>query len=153
MANKYGKYILSEPQYKSQSVTPPPQKQSDATIKPASVMSVNSSLIDTIGIDFAFVGRTQPSDKSPYGHQSHTHDVDEYIFFIGSNPEDLHDFEAEIEITLGAGEDEEKHIINKASVVYIPKGLPHLPLEFKKVDKPFIWGHILMTPDYNQIVL
>jgi hypothetical protein len=151
MATKYGKYILIEPQAAAPSTAPPPEMPPEAAKKPSPpVMKVNSSLIDTIPVEFAFVGMTKPSDPAQPGHPSHTHDVDEFIYFVGGNPENMFDFGAEIEITLGAGEDEEKHIINKACVVYVPKGLPHLPITFKKVDKPILWGHLLMAPVYSE---
>jgi hypothetical protein len=154
MASKYGKYILSEPHAPTPNLIPIPgmtpevMKKMMATAPPT--IKVNSNLIKTIGLDFAFVGTIKPSDPAQPGHPSHTHDVDEYIWFHGANPANLLDFGAEIEITLGAGKDAEKHIINKASVVYVPKGLPHLPITFKKVDKPIFWGHILVAPDYTE---
>jgi hypothetical protein len=147
MTTKYGKYILIEPQAPAPSMALPP-KEAKRSAPPT--MKVNSSLIDTIPVEFAFVGMTKPSDPAQLGHPSHTHDVDEFIYFVGGNPENMFDFGAEIEITLGAGKDEEKHIINKASVVYVPKGLPHLPITFKKVDKPILWGHLLMAPVYTE---
>jgi hypothetical protein len=149
MTTKYGKYILVEPQ--AVSPTPPDAPPPEAAKGPAPpVMKINSSLFNTIPVEFAFVGMTKPTDPAQPGHPSHTHDVDEFIYFIGSNPENMFDFGAEIEITLGAGEDEEKHIINKACVVYVPAGLPHLPITVKKVDKPVFWGHLLMAPLYTE---
>ena len=150
MATKYGKYILTEPLAKAWSLTPPPERPPGEATKRMPLMRINSNLIETIGIDFQFVGTTKPWDPAQTGHPSHTHSVDEYIFFVGGNAENILDFGAEIEITLGAGEDEEKHIINKACVVYVPAGLPHLPMTFKKVDKPVLWGHLLMAPDYEE---
>jgi uncharacterized RmlC-like cupin family protein len=73
------------------------------------------------------------------------------LFMMGG--EDLYDFGAEVELTLGAGKDREKHIITKSSIVYIPAGLPHLPWSFKKVTKPIIRGHILVASNYRQQLL
>ena len=139
MATKYGKYILTEPQAPAPPTAQPPAMPPEAARRPIPPnMKVNSYLIDTIPVEFAFVGMTKTSDPAQTGHPSHTHDVDEFIYFVGGNPENMFDFGAEIEIILGAGEDEEKHIVNKACVVYVPAGLPHLPITFKKVDKPIL---------------
>jgi hypothetical protein len=141
METKYGKYIFVEPL--NEPTERPPDKKPRRPM-----MRINSNIFSQIGLDFAFVPMVEPTDPEKPGHPSHKHDMDEYIFFFGSDPDNMYDFGAEIEITIGAGEDEEKHIINRACVVYIPSGLPHLPLTVKKVDKPVFWGHILTAPSY-----
>jgi hypothetical protein len=141
---KYGKYIMKEPHAAWTSLDPPPKTPSPPSIR------VNAKMFETIGCDFAFVGVTQASDQAQGGHPSHTHDVDEYLFLLGGNPENILDFGAEVELTLGAGKDKEVHTITSASVVYIPWGLAHLPIVFKKLDKPVLFGHLLMAPDYSE---
>ncbi len=66
------------------------------------------------------------------GTEPHTHDYDEIIAFIGTNHDDPYDLGAEVELWLG----DEKHIIKKTSLVFIPAGLKHCPLTFLKVDRP-----------------
>ena len=139
---EYGKYIFREPHAPWTSIEPRPERPAETSIR------VNSNLMSSISCDFAFVG---VSEARPQGHPSHKHDVDEFIFFIGGNPTNILDFQAEVEVTLGEGEKQEKHTINSASVVYIPKGLSHLPIEYKKVDKPFLFGHLLLSPTYSEI--
>ena len=94
------------------------------------------------------VSKASPQEQ---GHPSHKHDVDEFIFFIGGDPANMLDFGAEVELSLGEGEQQEKHIIDSTSVVYIPKGLVHLPMNYKRVDKPILFGHLLLSPDYSEI--
>ena len=77
----------------------------------------------------------------------HKHDFDEYLFFIGGNLLNMQEFGAEIEIALG--EEWEVHTINSTSIVYIPRGLQHCPVNVKKVDKPFLFGHIMLTAKYS----
>jgi hypothetical protein len=141
---KYGKYILRQPTAKWGSVEPEPEGERRS-------IRINSNLMSTIGVDVAFMGVTpelvQQMASRP-GHPSHVHDVDEYLFFMGGDPTNILDFGAEVELTLGTGEDQEKHIIDTPSIVYIPKGLAHLPMVYKKVDKPVYFGHLLMAPDY-----
>ncbi len=78
----------------------------------------------------------------------HAHDYDQLLCFVGSNPNNIFDFGAEVEIFLG--EEEEKHLINTTSIVYIPKGLLHCPINFKKVDKPITFTHICFSPRYTR---
>jgi len=66
------------------------------------------------------------------GTEPHTHDYDEVIAFIGTDLNDPYDLGAEVELWL----DDEKHIINKSCLVYIPAGLKHCPLTFLRVDRP-----------------
>jgi hypothetical protein len=76
----------------------------------------------------------------------HSHDFDEFIIFLGGNPADSKDFDAEIEISLG--EEGEKHLITASSVVCLSKGLPHGRLNFRKVGKPVVFVIICLAPDY-----
>jgi hypothetical protein len=150
---KYCKYIMTEP-HAPFTIAPFPgmsleeMEQRMKTDLPN--IRVNSNLKREVGLDFAFVPVTKPDEPGYQGHPSHKHDVEEYIWFHGSNPYNLLDFGAKIEITLGEGKDAEKHIIDKSSVVFVPKGLAHLPVIFKKVDKPIFWGHILVTNEYGE---
>jgi len=76
----------------------------------------------------------------------HTHDCDEFLAFMGSNAENVFDFDAEIEVWVG--EEGEKHIIDKATVFYIPKGLVHCPIIYKRIGKPVLFHVIALTPAY-----
>jgi hypothetical protein len=80
----------------------------------------------------------------------HLHDFDQFLFFYGSNPMDLGDFRAEVELSLG--EEGEKHIINSMTVVHIPKRLIHCPLFFKKIEKPIMFMNVSLTPEYKKTV-
>jgi len=66
------------------------------------------------------------------GPGSHSHDYDEVIAFFGTDHNDPYDLGAEVELWLG----DEKHIITKTSLVFIPAGLKHCPLIFLRVDRP-----------------
>lgn len=82
--------------------------------------------------------------------EPHAHDFDQLICFFGSNPLNIKEFDAEIEMSLG--EEGEKHIITSTTIVHLPKGLIHCPLYFKKVVKPFIFMNIALTPRYGRSV-
>jgi hypothetical protein len=71
----------------------------------------------------------------------HAHKFPEMLCFIGGNPEDINDFGAEIEFTLGG----EKHKITSPAVVSIPSGVKHCPIIFTKVTKPLVFLEISLT--------
>jgi mannose-6-phosphate isomerase-like protein (cupin superfamily) len=71
----------------------------------------------------------------------HAHKFPEMLCFIGGRAENISDFRAEIEFTLGG----EKHLINKPAVVSIPAGVKHCPIVFKKVEKPLVFLEISLT--------
>jgi len=75
----------------------------------------------------------EPYDKYPQTIvEPHTHDFDEVLCFFGTNIDDPYDLGAEVELWLG----DEKHIIKKSAIVFIPKGLQHCPLIYRRVDRP-----------------
>ena len=66
---------------------------------------------------------------------SHTHTFDEYLLFLGTNPDDQFDLGGEVEVWLG----DEKRMITRTTAVFVPAGMPHCPLVFHKVGRPFIF--------------
>ena len=130
---KYGKYILREPH---------------AIGRPPGPLCVDSSLNDGITCDIVFNVRTETGRDGPAPHK---HDADEYLYFLGGDPTDFTNFQAEIDLCLGWGADQETHTINTATVIFIPKGLVHLPWNFKRVDRPIIVGHFLLAPTFSMI--
>jgi hypothetical protein len=81
--------------------------------------------------------------------EPHTHDIDEYLIFLGGKLPDLFaSFKAEIDFWIG--EEQEKHLINKATIIFIPKGLVHCPLNFRKIDEPILFHAILLGPRFTK---
>jgi len=70
-------------------------------------------------------------DEEP-GVKTHAHDFDEVICFIGTNPDDLHDLGGEVELWI----DGEKHLINRSFMAFVPAGVPHCPLQIRRIDRP-----------------
>ena len=89
---------------------------------------------------------TKPVDMVPFPH---SHDFEEFIMFFGSDPKDISDFDAEIECSIGQGEDQEKFVITSPTVLFFPKGTPHCPLNFKKVNETITMVIIALTPRYD----
>ena len=76
--------------------------------------------------------------------EAHTHDFDQVIFFLGGDPSNVGEFGAEVELYLG--ENQDKHIINYTSCVYVPAGLMHCPLSVLRVDKPVMFIDVTLSP-------
>jgi hypothetical protein len=62
----------------------------------------------------------------------HVHDTDEIIGFFGSDPAHPHDLGGEVEIWL----EDEKHVIARSAMVFVPAGMVHCPLVINRVDRP-----------------
>ena len=126
---KYGKYFIREPIEEG---------------KFAPNMRFSSSFVDTnFSIRWHYVTGPWLMEGEP-----HAHDFDQFSCFLGGNPVNIRDFGAEIELFLG--EEGEKHIISATTIVYIPKGLIHGPLNFKRVDKPVMFINIPLTSKYTK---
>jgi mannose-6-phosphate isomerase-like protein (cupin superfamily) len=135
---KYGKYIKREPI----KMATPQQRKSAPLVKVDEEMW---SEMSPSNCNFAFVCIQEPYLMPDPPHK---HPHDEFLFFIGGNPLNVKDFGAEIEIALG--EEWEKHTIDTTSIVYIPKGLQHCPINVKKVTKPIFFGHIMLSSKYEK---
>jgi hypothetical protein len=68
----------------------------------------------------------------PTVHPVHHHDHDEIVGFVGSNVADTTDLGAEIDFVIG----DEKTTITKTCFIFIPAGVKHGGLHFRKIDKP-----------------
>ncbi len=66
--------------------------------------------------------------------------VDEYIFFVGADPENIFDFDCEIEFEIGDDPDQmETRLITKPTVVRLPPAVWHSPIRFRKMKKPVLF--------------
>ena len=138
-SNKYGKYVLPAPIMR-------PMK--DGKPMPGYNFPSLYSHEGEINADFtlAFHYMTEPY-KEVYPH---THEGHEVLCFIGSNPENLNEFDAEI--ILEMGEEGEPQTITTPSVVSIPPGLIHGPLTFKRVGKPVFFLEVTLLPKGKYVI-
>jgi mannose-6-phosphate isomerase-like protein (cupin superfamily) len=65
------------------------------------------------------------------GPQPHIHPFDEVFTFFGTNFDDPHDLGGEVEFWL----EDQKFVFSKSCLVYIPAGMKHNPLQFKRMDR------------------
>jgi len=64
------------------------------------------------------------------------HDFDQVLIFMGSDPRNIGDLGAQVELCLGSGR--EKHMITTSTAVFVPKGTPHMPATTLRMDRRFI---------------
>ena len=128
-ATKYGKYFIKEPISMGRFVPN---------------LRYNSEFADTnFTIRWHYITGPHVMEEEP-----HAHDFDQFTCFIGGDPTNIKEFGAEVELFLG--EEGERHIINTTTIVYIPKGLIHCPLNFKIVNKPIMFLNIPLTSQYGK---
>jgi hypothetical protein len=72
-------------------------------------------------------------------------DFDRFLLFASVNIKDFTEFDAEIELPLG--KEGKKQVINAPTYVYLPKGLVHGPVNFKKIKKPLVFMNICLSPE------
>ena len=95
-------------------------------------------------IDFVYLWKG--SEKGP-NHPEHAHDWGEVFGFIGTNREDPRDLGGELEFWLNG----EKYLITKSSLVWVPPNLKHCPIQFNRIDRPYILFTLGMTRKYTKI--
>ena len=109
---------------------------------------------------FGFRGARQiPGAKANFGWSyitkpyfidriDHVHDGDEYLFFLGAQiPDSFSTYDAEVDFYFG--KEQELYTITEPTLVLIPKGMIHAPLDFRKINKPLFFGMLLLTPTYT----
>jgi hypothetical protein len=73
--------------------------------------------------------------------EPHSHPFPELLCFIGGDAENINDFGAEIEFTIGG----ETHLITTPTVVSIPGNVEHCPIKITKVKKPIVFLEVSLT--------
>jgi hypothetical protein len=76
----------------------------------------------------------------------HTHDFDEIFHFFGADPNDISDFQAVVDFHMG--EEGEIYTFDKPTIVYVPAGLKHAPINIKVVKKPIIFMNVANAPSF-----
>ena len=107
--------------------------------------------------DGLFVGPPLLNYNFTFGHQfvrkpfkgdnpPHTHNFQEFLAWYGGNPDDPDDFGAVVVFYFG--EELEKYVFTRPTVVSLPPGLVHCPLEMTRIDRPIIQLEMMLaTPD------
>jgi hypothetical protein len=127
---KYGKYIISElKKMTGEADWRPPFAEDEIKF----LVDLDTDVIE--GAPYAETGWILPgiAKRSEPDVEAHTHDdYDEVIGLFGTNMDDVWDLGGEMEIWL----DDEKHIITKSCIIFVPKGLQHGPIRWLRCDRP-----------------
>jgi hypothetical protein len=135
--SKYGKYILTELKRDSRDAYLPPG------LDPSEVSDTKShkkmrSLDDTVlkGSFYTEAVWMWPGGRDVYPEtaepNSHAHDYDETIGFFGTDFSDPDELNGELEFWI----EDEKFILTKSCLLFIPKNTYHCPLVIHRVEKP-----------------
>ena len=125
---KYGKYIITQPK---PNVPPKEWGSGDiGTDRVTRMVYLDEEYPEgAYYLECLWLWKKSPEDHI---HTPHTHDFDEMLGFFGTDTDNPTDLCGEIEIWL----EDEKHLLKKSCVVFIPKGLKHCPLIYRRIDRP-----------------
>jgi hypothetical protein len=73
----------------------------------------------------------------------HIHNFHEILAWYGSNPDNPDELGGEVILYMGP--EMEKHVFTRPTLVYLPPGIPHCPLEITRVDRPIIQIEIMLA--------
>ncbi|MEO0278607.1 MAG: hypothetical protein ABIM21_04925 [candidate division WOR-3 bacterium] len=88
-----------------------------------------------------FVGPTSEKDC----FKPHYHDFDEYVGMVGSNANCPQDLGGEVEFWI----EDEKYIITKSCIIFIPKGVSHTPVIIRKLHRPILFFSMAPVEKYT----
>jgi hypothetical protein len=124
--SKYDKYVVKKPAYEVF-----PKFEVKGRIPAMTLMSSNLVPGAKFYIETGWV--LGMPDPNPHIGE-HTHDYDEIVLHIGTDPSNPEDLGGVIEI----GMDGQPVSIDSTSAIYVPKGVKHGPLVWKKFTKPHL---------------
>ena len=126
METKYGKYLIKKP------VREVTAEEVKGRQRPTMTF-MSSDLVPECDVYLEFGWIWDMPEPNPHIFE-HTHDYDEIVLHIGSDPNNPEDLGAEIEFVVEG----EPLKIDKTSALFVPKGVKHGPLTWKRVDRPHI---------------
>lgn len=135
--SKHSKYVLTDLRHDSRDAALPPG------IDPAVVTNTKShtkvlSLDDTVlkGSFYTEAVWIWPGSTDIYPEtaepNAHAHDYDETIAFFGTDFKNPNDLCGEIEFWM----EDDKFMLTRSCLIFVPKGMYHCPLVIHKVEKP-----------------
>ena len=143
--SKFGKLVFALPQERNEIVAEGDPE--DFVVKPQAYFRGGSQIP---GAEF---NQSYQIFVKPFflDRVQHRHIRDEYLIFLGASFPNVFDFDAKIEFTLGKGEEAETYLITQPTVIRVPAGIYHCPLNFKEVNKPVLFLATLFTPMFGGI--
>jgi hypothetical protein len=138
--SKYSKHIVQE--LKTDRFTP--EYNAKYATFATRVMWMDNKIVDgAFQMNCSWYLGPNPPDMPE--RNSHTHASDEIIGFFGSNHKDPYDLGGEIEFWI----EDEKFMLTKTSLIFIPGGLAHCPLVIHRVDRPIFHFSTVTAGQYD----
>jgi len=135
MANKYGKYVITQPKFVTELASHDFTKVSGFTFPDEVYLDKDILKEANQWLDIIWFWEIPNPPELP---GAHVHKFNEIVLLVGSNPKDLRDLGGEIEWGMGEGKDAETYVLTATTLIYVPKGLVHGPQRFKRVDRPIL---------------
>ena len=135
--SKYGKYVVTELKM------PEEQQKIDAEYSKYAnrILWMDENVVEGA---FHVNASWYLKAATTLANEPHVHDTDEIIGFFSSDPSNPHDLGGEVEIWL----EDEKQVITKSAMIFIPAGMNHCPLILKRVDRPIFHFSIVPSGRY-----
>jgi hypothetical protein len=147
-ALKYSKYIITEPKPLPRELREKfeaERRKRKSTIQSTRLLTVDDEVLkDFFYVDCVWLWKGTAEDTA---EEPHAHDFDEVIGFIGSNREDPHDLGGEITVWL----DDEKQVLTKSCLIFVPVGVRHCPILFNRIDHPVLFVTISPAKRYSRL--
>jgi hypothetical protein len=142
-ASKYSKYILTELKMTEARDAVEVEGERGRFSRP--ILWMDDELIEgAFHLNAAWYVNTGPT----FADKPHVHENDEIIAFFGSDPSHPSDLGGEIEIWL----EDEKHIIDRTAMIFVPAGMKHCPLTITRLDRPIFHFVTVPTRRYDRAV-
>jgi len=130
--SQYSKYLVKKPVYETG-----PRNTTGRQSPTMTYMSNDIVPGANVYLEFGWIwDMPRPNPHIP----EHTHEYDEIVLHIGSDPNNPEDLGGEIEYVLGG----EPLVFDTTSALFVPKGVKHGPLTWKKVTRPHIEMAIIL---------
>jgi hypothetical protein len=146
-SNKWDQYIVTEPKFVTDMVNHAFEMTSGFTWPDEVYIDADLIKEANTWLDIVWVwDKTIPTELPGL----HSHPFREIVLLIGSNPKDLRDLGGEVEWGMGSGDEAKTYKLTSTTAIYVPGGVPHGPLVYRRVDRPILNIAIgLETGDYS----
>lgn len=135
-SSKYGKYVIKKPRLLTEMAHHDFTDVSGITFPDEVFLDKHLVPDSDSWLDIMWIWEI-PNPPDLLG--AHAHPFDELVLLIGSNPRDTKDFgDSEIEWFMGEGAEAERFVIDTTTLIYVPKGLVHGPMNFLKIHMPIL---------------
>lgn len=83
-------------------------------------------------------------EKNPI-FEEHVHPCSELIGFLSGDPEQPCRLGGELELWMQG----ERHLLTRSTMIFVPAGMPHMPLVIHRIDRPIFHFSVMMDAVYD----